>query len=425
MTLDDFAGFEKELHSELDKLDRHHDEDRRYVKQFATKQDGRLAASSLAKYLQSLRLTARRMDRPLSTMGELEFDEHIYDLRNSAEYGFGGNQGVSDSTAQNVQAAVRKFLQWVHRDDDDHWSHDYDTVRINDADTLSADEMLQTEHIQALLEAANNLRDVALVEFLADTGVRRTLAGSLRVGDVDLDGPRATFRPNPNATGLKGADIKDYPLIDSAASIRNYLRSVHPRPDRDDVALFHKIPGSGYQPGDDDGALTASSMHDQLQRIADRANIDRPTNPHNFRHSAITRMRREGYTRSEVEHRVCWTVDSSMWDTYEHISAAEHNESIFEQAGVVDEDADTEDTVRKSCGNCHEPIAPYHQYCPRCGAPASAATRDVHEQAQDSLVSDLRTISDDDLRNVVADMLDRVREQPDSLGNHESPPSSD
>jgi len=375
MPLDDFAGYKDELRSELEKLDRHHDADRRHVKQFATKQDGRLEPSSLAKYLQSLRLTARRMGRPLTTMDELEFDEHIYELRNSSEYGFGGNNGVSDSTAQNVQAAVRKFLQWVHRDDDDHWSHDYETVRINDAQTPTGEEMLHTEHIQALIGGANNMRDVALIEFLADTGVRRTLAGSLRVGDVDLDGQAATFKPNPNAIGLKGADIKKYPLIDSVASIRNYLRTTHPRPDQDDVALFHKIPGSGYKPGDDDGSLTPSSMHDQLQRIADRAGVDRPTNAHNFRHSAVTRMRREGYSRSEVEHRVCWKVDSSMWETYEHITAAEHNESIFEQAGIIDEGADTEDTTRKNCGNCHEPVAPYQQYCPRCGAAASEDAR--------------------------------------------------
>lgn len=425
MPLDDFAGYEDELRSELEKLDRHHDDDRRYVKQFATKQDGRLAASSLAKYLQSLRLTARRMDRPLTTLDELEFDEHIYNLRNSSEYGFGGNDGVSDSTAQNVQAAVRLFLQFVHRDDDDHWCHDYELVRINDADTPTGDEMLHTEHIQALIEGANNMRDVALIEFLADTGVRRTLAGSLRVGDVDLDGPRATFRPNANAVGLKGADIQDYPLIDSAASIRNYLRSVHPRPDQDDVALFHKIPGQGYEPGDDDGSLTPSSMHSQLQRIADRAGVERPVNPHNFRHSAVTRMRREGYSRSEVEHRVCWTVDSDMWETYEHITAAEHNESIFEQAGVIDESDETEDTTRKTCGNCHESIAPYHQYCPRCGDPATAEARNVYEMGQNSITDDLRETDDPELEDLLLDMLDRTRERPDTLGAHDSPPSSD
>jgi len=136
-------------------------------------------------------------------------------------------------------------------------------------------------------------------------------------------------------------------------------------------------------------------------------------------------MRREGYTRSEVEHRVCWEVDSSMWKTYEHITAAEHNEAIFEQAGVIDEEADTEDTMRKTCGNCHEAIAPYHQYCPRCGAPATADTRDVFEQAQDSMVEDLREIDDAELRGFVADMLDHVQDSPDSLGAHESPSSSD
>jgi len=422
--LNDFVGFEDKLDRELDRLDEHHPEDRPHLKRFITKQDGRLEPSSMYQYLRNIRLTGNRLGRPITTLSEIEFDEHIYDLRNSAEYGRGDSRGVSDSTARNVQAAIRALLTTVYSDDEDHWAHDYDYVVVNDADTPTGDEMLSSEDIQDLIDGANNVRDVALIEFLADTGVRRTLAGSLRVGDVDLDGDTATFRPNPNATGLKGADIKDYPLIDCVATLRNYLRTTHPRPDRDDVALFHKMSGAGYEISeDDDGSMSPGNMRKQLMAAADRGGVDRPVNPHNFRHSAVTRMRREGYTRSEVEHRVCWEVDSDMWQVYEHITAAEHNDSIFEKAGVVD-DGDAEDPVRETCGNCHEAVAPYHQYCPRCGSPVTPETRDVFEQAQDSMVDDLREIDDAELRNLVADMMDRVRDRPDSLGHHESPSSS-
>lgn len=409
-SLDDPQGYHEQLQRELEKLDQFPESDQPYIKQAVQKLDGRVKESTLGEYLKNLRVSAKRLDQPLHTLTEQDLDAFVYDLRHSEAYGRGEDPGMSDSTVRNTQFIIRRFLKTVDVDGVDHeWAEDYDLLPPAD-NTVSPDDMLTSEDIGALTGAANNLRDIAMIEFLADTGVRLSLMMSLRVGDVDLEGKRATFRPNANAVGLKGADIMDYPLIDSKAVLRTYLNQIHPRPDRDDVAFFHKLPGYGNDFSETDGALSSTTVRQQIRSAAEKAGIEKPVNPHNFRHSAITRMRREGYSRSEIEHRVMWEVDTDMWKTYEHIAGEEHNDAIFEQAGVVEDSGATLSRERHPCGNCQEPLAPHHEFCPRCGEPATQRARRVQDAAEDDGLDMLaRRDLTDEQRRIVRTALDLVR----------------
>lgn len=412
--LEDFQGYEADLRQELDKLDTHCEKDLPHIRRLIKRLDGDVTDSTLQLYLKNLRKTAERTEVPLTEMDAWDLEDHAYELRHEYEF--------SDGTIRNVEFIVRK----LHRELDlgTEWADDYDLTSLPD-NTVSPEDMLRGEDINALTDAANNLRDIAIIEFLADTGTRLSLAGSLRVRDVDLDSDTPTYRPNREARALKGAEITDYPIIDSKSILRTFLQQVHPRPDNPDVAFFHKLPGNGYDPGpDDDGALTPNSIRDALRRAADKAGVDRPVNPHNFRHSAVTRMVREGYTRSQIEHRVQWTVDTDMWATYQHIAGEEHNKDIFATAGLVDDTDDGPSKERRPCGNCQEPLAPHHQYCPRCGEAATGATRERKAEALSSLADGLAELDDAGRRRFVAQLLQEVDADPSMLGTHESPSSS-
>lgn len=420
--LSDFQGFGKKFRSEIDRIDQHHPEDRQEVKQFVAAKDGRVKESTLAQYLTVLRRTSDRLNQPITTLTQEEFDQFIFDVRHDPELGRGDEPGLSDRSAQNIQFTVRVFLKWLHPDErgsKTHWAYGYEPLKIDD-DTVTADQMLLSDHIQRLTDAAPNLRDIALIEFFADSGARLSLVGSLRVGDVDLDGERATYTPNSDARGLKGAGIKPYPIIDARAPLRAYLRQTHPRPDDPDVALFHKLAGHGND-FSGDGSLSPTGLKDRLRMAADKADVNKPINPHNFRHSAITRMVREGYTRSQIEHRVHWSIDSDMWEVYEHITSEEHNDDIFRRAGLGDDDADGPSAERHPCGNCREPLAPHHAYCPRCGAAATPETRELQDKAQDSLGRGMATIEDMDRREFRALVARELRLDPSKLGQADSP----
>jgi integrase len=406
MALDDpqdFSGGLANARRRLLDSDDVHDDDRPIIRQWMQRKDGRVAVSSLKTYLRRVRLASERSDIPLVDLDESDYHDLVFRLRHE--------EGLADSTVKSYEDALVLFLTDMT---DAEWPADIERTTVENGGP-NPDEMLIPADIQELTATARHQRDVAFIEFLADTGARLSLALSLRVKDIDLSEP-ATYTPNPNATGLKGADIKEYPLIDSVAALRGYLRGAHPRGSTGDVALFHKLKpasrGEDDRWGSDDGALRANAARQQLVRIADRSSVEKRVHPHGFRHAAITRMVREGYSRSQIEHRVHWTLDTDMWETYEHITSEEHNTDIFREAGVVD-DEDGPDRVRKPCGNCRTPVAPHHEFCPQCGAAVTATADTEVDASRDAVLDDLINATNPAMRRELRQVLEDLDERED------------
>jgi len=404
MALDDpqdFTGGLENARRRLAESESVHESDRTAITRWLQRKDGQVAVSSLKTYLRRVRVASERTDTPLVEFDEDDYHDLVWRLRHEYD--------LADSTVKSYENAVLPFLEEMA---DAEWAVDVDRTRV-ERDGPDADDIMTPADVQTLTGPARHQRDVALIEFFADTAARLSLALSLRVGDVSLGQP-ATYTPNGDALGLKGADIQEYPLIDSVGALRTYLRGSHPRPSDPDVALFHKLKphratgDDGW--GDDDGGLEANAARQQLHRIADRAGVDKPTNPHAFRHTAITRMVREGYTRSQIEHRVHWTLDTDMWETYEHITSEEHNADIFREAGVASDD-EGPDRVRKHCGQCRTPVAPHHEFCPQCGQALTAAADEEVESHREAIVDDMIESESPtqrrDLQQVLSDLDER------------------
>lgn len=404
MPTDDFSNYRRRYRNALDRLEEADidERDRDAITRWLRARDGDLAASSLAQYATRLYRLAERSETPLVDLDIEGVRELCFELRN-------GDDRLSDATVYNYQAALHAWASHHGADWVDEFDPDKPTVQQR---TVDEQDMLSQEDIAALIDACKRPRNQALIDFLADTGARLTLTGSLRVRDVDLDGERATYRPNPNAIGLKGAPIQPYPIIDAKASLRVYLRHSHPRPDEPDAALFHRFEAYDEDVDVDDGALSPDRVRKVIREVADRAGVEKPVRPHNFKHSAITRMWREGWDKQEIQHRVHWSLDTNMWDRYVHVSAEEMNEQIFASAGIG-ETEDALDQTRAACGNCRETVAPHAEWCPNCGEPQSPDARDQHNERIGSHADGAVSVADLSRRQVRAELIKVLNEHPD------------
>ena len=322
----------------------------------------------------------------------------------------GEDNPLLESTMHKYRCCFRNFFDYHDRPfwDAIDGSGPNNTTR----ETVDASELLTPEEIAALRKATTNNRDATLIDMLADTAARIGLLCTLRVGDVDFGaGDRVSFTPNAIADGLKNIPNKPYPLIGSQSSLKAYLNNYHPRPNDPDAPLFHKH-SHRYQPEQgDDGALTYQGVRSNLERTKERAGIEKPVNPHNFRHTAITRMRSEGFPRDEIRHRVGWTMDTQMWERYDHLSAEERNDQIFARTGVIDED-ETPSPERQKCRNCNEITEPNYEFCPNCGDPLDSNLRDAIED-QDDRLFESAAAADDDLAAAIRELRDLFSANPE------------
>lgn len=117
-----------------------------------------------------------------------------------------------------------------------------------------------------------NLRDRAIILFLADTGCRLGGLCGLNLGDVDLEARRATVTEK----GEKSRAV--YFLEMTAAALGAWLGA---RPVVDTGALFLSMD----RWGNPQGPITGVTVARMLTRRAERLGIEGKVNPHSFRHA--------------------------------------------------------------------------------------------------------------------------------------------
>ena len=400
--INDIKGYEDRLRNELERLidtDGITEEEARRIREFIEHQDSNgLSVGTNATNACRLRLFAERSDVPLPEMKQSDVQSLLFDYKHAEEYGF------AEGTLREDRKALRKFFRWLGRD----WAEDIEVGSKPDR-SIDEDQVFDQEETTSMLAACRNARDKALVAFLLDTGLRIGAAGTLRVGDIDLSGRAGKFRINEDAVALKGAS-GTRPITWSRGHVANWL-NVHPRSEDDDAPLFHKL--TEIEERDDDGALSYNQIQSRLKDIAERAGIDRDrANPHNFRHTAITRWIKEGLSEQEIKHRAFWSKDSDqLFKVYSHVSEGEMNDQILAKYGL---EADGEEIVPEldECVQCGTPLRDdVPRFCPGCGAPLTYDAAETVDKAEDTIVEDIA--ENPELSDELLALRDIISESPE------------
>ena len=169
---------------------------------------------------------------------------------------------LSTATLRNHVRAVRSFFNWCYRQGliDHNPAQDLALPRKEE----TPPKALSRDEVRRLIEAAEKsphwaqrARNVAIVRFLAATGVRREGLVKLKLQDVDLN-KRVAYVVEK---GRKGRWVR----FDrkTAIALRNYLKV---RPETDHSYFFVNKNGE---------PLTGDALYQILRRIARRAGVKR------------------------------------------------------------------------------------------------------------------------------------------------------
>lgn len=402
--LADVQGYSRKLANQRDKLEAAAiaEADREAIRRFiafeSTERD--VNEGTLVSHLNRLRLATERADVELV---EMERDDVtvLFDH-------LGSDYDLSDGTIRNYRKALRLFFDWLGRD----WA---DSIRVGSAPDRKVDPstLLAMDDIEALLDAARNPRDQALVALLADTGLRISAVASLRVRDFQRDGQVASVRPNQDAP-VKGA-TDPVPVTWAAGYVANWL-SVHPEPEPE-APLFRKLE---HDDAADDGAMTYQYLARRLRWLADDAGLDRErVRTHNFRKSAISRWIREGLSEQAIKHRAHWVKDSSQFATYSGVTAEEMNEDIRAHYGLAAGEEDRPAFER--CPSCGSAVTPTARFCPGCAAALTAAAAEDKASATGELADEMVNSERARKRAALRELMVMVDEDPSLLDEVELP----
>ena len=186
--------------------------------------------------------------------------------------------------------------------------------------------VLTAGEVQTILDACVRLRDRLLFAVLYDTGMRIGEALGLRHEDIAAAEREVTVLPRINANGARSKSAACRVIPVSAELVRLYADYLHDEyGDLDSDYVFVNLWG---QP--QGHPLAYPAVYDLVRRLRRRSGIE--FDPHWYRHTAATRLLRDGVPIEMVSAVLGHTSITTTSQTYGHLSS-EDARRVLEEAG--------------------------------------------------------------------------------------------
>ncbi|WP_254535274.1 tyrosine-type recombinase/integrase [Halomarina litorea] len=294
----------------------------------------------------------------------------------------------NEETNSDYRGALRKFGQRSLRLDEIPDSLAWiptGTSRSYDP-SPNIEEMLTWDDVQAMISAAQNTRDKALFALALEAGPRGyselypMTVGSLTDTSIGMQ---------LTVDGKTGE--RHLTLIYSVPHLRRWL-SDHPDRSNSDAPLWSKLSGGGLP--------SNPSFLNQFKNAAERAGVEKPVTPTNFRKSNTLFLRRLGADQSLIEDRQGRSRGSKHVARY--IAAFDESNERAAYAGllghdVVEDDApNPEDLTPVICPRCDKQTPREKDFCMWCDqALDPLAAKEFEETEQTVKRLTLRRVRDD------------------------------
>lgn len=307
-------------------------------------------------------------------------------------------RNISPETKRDYKIALRVFYKWL----------EYESVRDKRAPSVMSginisisrreqklpEDMLTEDDVKNLIKNATNSRARCLIALLWETGARMGEIIDLKVKDIK------PWRHGYQVI-LKGkTGSRRIPLIISEPYINEWLEG-HPLKDSErwpDVWLWVHISEQNHGRGKIRGEKADyASLVKDIRRAAKKAGVEKPVNPHNFRHSRATFLANY-LTEAQMNQWFGWVPASRMPSRYVHLSGRDIDVAYATMHGLESESERRPKFVPKKCPRCElEKIPAESNFCPRCGAPLDARVAKEVEEAESKVMEAFALLGDLDV----------------------------
>jgi integrase/recombinase XerD len=318
------------------------------------------AVLTVQTYLREMRKFAERACSDLLDVPPAEFNSEI-DAMESGENPHVKDEGLAKQTLMVTQSAAQTFYWYfdlAHPDEIKVYGKPSNS-KHDETDLFTRDE------VQALRDSVEGARNRAILEMLLNTGQRISAIQGLRIRDIDVDA--GYFYLNTDRSGLKGADRRGRrrPLLGARRPMANWLEEHPLSPDSDAYVFIGNLDHHKTKP---DEPLCQGTIRRMLGYTAEKAGVDKPVNPHNFRHYWTTIMKQEyGLNDEEIKmllgHKRSGNGVNAI---YNHSVESKLRENTEWKIGHQESGA-SKSLTPENCGSCGETLEPHWKLCPVCG----------------------------------------------------------
>lgn len=317
------------------------------------------AIGTVQCYLREMRKVAERAIPELLEVNPETFNAEI-DAMNAGTNPNVPDSGLAKTSLMQTQSSARTFF-WYHgiAHPEEITVYDKPSEPLHDESDL-----FSRADIQALREHVEGPRNRALLEMLLNTGQRISAIQGLRIKDFEAE--KGWFYLNTEREGLKGAAdrLRRRPLFGAAPYLSEWL-NLHPLVGDSEAYVF--IGDLDHHNTNPDEPLCQGTIRNMLRTTADRASVDKPVNPHNFRHFWTTAMKQDyGLNDEEIKLLLGHKRESNGMNlVYNHSITEKLIANMGQKIGETREPMERPLTPEQ-CAVCEEDLKLHWSCCPVC-----------------------------------------------------------
>ncbi len=251
--------------------------------------------------------------KKLDTWTKEDIDSYLYQI----------SQTKARTTVENAKTSFVSFFKRTGQPE--KVSH----LKIKMVEgTLRREELLTLDDVYKLIDATDSVLYKALLIFLFESGARINEVLAVKVSDVHETDKGMIITAHQTKYGL---DKRRVVCIHSASYIRNLLtylnlgKGDYLFPSPKNLKRNHGQPVS----------LNSQSIPHIFKDIAKKAGIDKPVNPHAFRHACATNLVLQEYPESLIKKGLGWRPTSRAINRYTHVVDDDFINARLEKEGIV------------------------------------------------------------------------------------------
>jgi len=342
--------------------------------------------STVERDLSALKVQSEHLSEPFDEMDKDDVKDLVAWIQRKYD---------NDFTVSIHKRALRnlfKNLNGGEHPDETDWI----TTNHNGSNGKLPSDLLTPEEVEAQIEACHNARDKALIAILWETGARIGELRDVTVGDIEdrKHGMKVTIDGKTGSRRL--------PLVESVPRLNKWLNE-HPNPQKD-APLWCKI----QQGGPDDQLGYRYIRSKILKRSMNDADVDKPSNPHHYRHSRASHLATK-MTEAELCEWFGWVQGSDVPAKYVHLSGRDIDNKYDALHDLVDEEDEEDDESVVECPRCDELNEPDAAFCYRCGFALDVDAAEEIEKVEEEAT---RTAEADDLE-LAQKLVAAIRDDPE------------
>jgi len=229
-------------------------------------------------------------------------------------------------------------------------------------------DMLSTEEVKRMIEAADNPRDRAMVAVLYEGALRASELLDMQLKHVEFD----KYGAKITVSGKTGGRVVR--LINSVPDLQVWL-NCHSFRDDPEAWLWSSMRKRVRRVNESKGGTSIKYHSEQLKIkglqhrvtwLAELAGIKKRVYCHLLRHSRLTELAK-GMTEQELKVFAGWTPDSKMASTYIHLSAKDISKRLLQINGIIPEKEMVDTTLQpRLCPRCKTKNPSVAKYCSTC-----------------------------------------------------------